>query len=169
MSLLRPSAHRRAIGPLAALLLLGAAAWPATPAARAELPPLAVVISAQTGVRSVSKAQLRRCFMGSLIEVSGVRLVPLNQPAGSAARRMFDRAILGMSEQASQRFWIDSLIRDGKRAPRATNNPRLLTKVVKKLRGAIGYVDAATVAGDAQLHSLVIDGASVGEERYPLR
>lgn len=66
----------------------------------------------------------------------------------SEPRREFDRVVLGMSAEASARYWIDTRIRSGDTAPKVIADPAMTVKLVGKLKGAVAYVPAtAPLAG----------------------
>jgi hypothetical protein len=134
----------------------------------AAAPHAAVIVSVDSGIESIPIAVLRRCFLGSPVEVGGVRLIPFNHPPESELRARFDGEVLGMTTLATQRFWIDSRIRGGARPPRAIGDPELLAKVVGKLRGAISYAYTDRLPRHPNLRAVTIDGLRPEDPRYPL-
>jgi len=96
-------------------------------------------------------------------------LIPFNHPPESRLRQRFDASILGMSLIASQRYWIDNLIRGGVRPPRAIADTGMLAAVVARLTGAISYLDLQQAQANPGLRVLDIDGVSSGDPRYALK
>jgi len=131
--------------------------------------PLVVVVSREIGASSISLGDLRRCFLGSTVDLAGVRLIPFNHPPSSGLRQRFDEGVLGMTVAASQRYWIDMRIRGGAPAPRTLGDPALLLKVIAKLPGAISYVEADLAATLPNVRMLAIDGVAPNAPHYPLR
>ena len=146
-----------AVVALAALLVMSA------PALRAADPPLVVIVAAGNPMTDISRANLRRAFLAEPTNGPGGKLIPLNQPPGSAARTVFDRLVLGLEAEDVARFWIDQRIRGLGGAPRAVP-AGLLVRVVPQLPGAIGYVRATELGAD--LKAITVDGKKAGDAGY---
>ncbi len=116
-------------------------------------------------MQDISRANLRRLFLGEPTSGPGGKLIPLNQPPGASARTQFDRVVLGLEPDDMARFWIDQRIRGQGGAPRAVP-PAMLVRVVPQLGGTIGYVRANEVAPG--LKALTIDGKRPGDADYLL-
>jgi hypothetical protein len=124
---------------------------------------LVVVVARDSKVRSLSRAELRRCFTGSTVVVANVRVIPFNFPAGTPERVAFDHAVLGMSPEQVGRYWVDRKIRGESGAPRSLPSPLHVTKVVAKFAGAISYLPADQLTDDVV--AVAIDGLAP----YPIR
>ncbi len=120
---------------LAALLLAGAVLC--TPAdaqvavvtgAAVRLPPLAAPELAQVWLR-------RRQF------VEGVRLQPVNLPAGHALRRWFSQQLLGQTPEELEGYWRDQYF-NGVLPPYVLGSEEAVLRFVAATPGAIGYVPA---------------------------
>ena len=150
---------------LLALLLLLSGAGP-TESKRLEAR-LVVIVAAQSPLQDISRPLLRRVFTGNPAELGGTRLVPLNYGPDDPLRTAFDRLVLGFSQEAAGRYWVDRRIRGQGLPPRAIPNVALLRAVVAKLPGAIGYVTADKL--DATVKPLRIDGHDYTSAEYPLK
>ena len=156
--------HRRFVATLiAATAMLSLLALLAAPLLRAADAPLVVVVGATSPMADISRGNLRRSFLGEPTGASGGKLIPLNQPPGSAARRQFDRVVLGLEPQAVTQFWIDQRIRGLGGAPRAIA-AAMLVRVVPQIAGTIGYVRANEIV--AGIKAITIDGKKPGEPGY---
>jgi hypothetical protein len=142
------------------LLLVGAA-----PALRAADPPLVVVVAAANPMADISRANLRRAFLGEPTSGPGGKLIPLNQPPGTPARTQFDRIVLDLEPEAVARFWIDQRIRGQGGAPRSVA-VSMLVRVVPQLAGTICYVRANEVGPG--MKAITIDGKKPGDPGYLL-
>lgn len=155
---------------LAVLLLLWAAASPLDLTVGAQPPAapshLVVIVAADSTLRDVSRALLKRVFLGEPAEHDGVRMVPLNYAPDDPLRVAFDRAALGFSSEASGRYWVDRRIRGQGLPPRAVPTPALLRAVVARLRGGIGYIAPDQL--NPTVKALTIDGARHTDAAYPL-
>ena len=144
----------------------GAAPTDAPPPA-ASASALVIVVGAQSPLHDISRKTLRRAYSGELSEEQGTRLVPLNQPPGSAARVAFDRTLLGLEPDAIARFWIDQRIRGQGSAPRAIPNVALLLRVLAQLPGGVSYVRRSDLPASAPgVKVLTIDGKKPGDPGY---
>jgi ABC-type phosphate transport system substrate-binding protein len=158
------NANRRlviaSLAALVGLVLVGAA-----PALRAADPPLVVIVAATNPIQDISRANLRRAFLGEPTSGPGGKLIPLNQPPGSPARYQFDRILLGLDPEDVARFWIDQRIRGQGGAPRAIP-AAMLVRVIPQLAGAIGYVRASELGPGVKI--VTIDGKKPGDPDYLL-
>ena len=155
---------------LAALLLFLTAASPLDRAATAQPPAvpgrLVVIVAADSTLRDVSHALLKRIFLGEPAEHDGVRLVPLNYGPEDPLRIAFDKTALGFSQEAAGRYWVDRRIRGQGLPPRAVATQSLLRAVVARLRGGIGYITPDQL--NPTVKALTIDGAHHTDAAYQL-
>jgi ABC-type phosphate transport system substrate-binding protein len=147
-------------------LLAAAIASPRWAAAE-ETVKLVVVVAKGSPVKSLTRAQLKRAFLGEPVSVKDVGLVPFNSAPGTAARAGFDRAILGMSPEAVGRFWVDRKVRGQPGAPRSLPSLAHVLKVVAKFPGAISYVPAEQLTSAVQ--PVAVDGVAYSDARYALK
>jgi hypothetical protein len=141
-------------------LLVGAA-----PALRAADPPLVVIVATTNPMQDISRASLRRSFLGEPTSGPGGKLIPLNQLPGTAARVQFDRIVLGLDPEDVARFWIDQRIRGLGGAPRAIPSA-MLVRVIPQLAGTISYVRTNELGPGVKV--ITIDGKKPGDPDYLL-
>jgi hypothetical protein len=153
---------------LSALVLLLGVLSPFTSGAHAdERSALVVIVGTGSDVTDISLAMLRRAFSGEPASTpKGTRLVPLNQPVGSAERALFDRAVLNLEPNDVGRFWISRRIRDEGLPPRTLPSLDLGVRVVASYPGAITYVSPDQV--NKNVRALRIDGKLPGDAGYLL-
>jgi hypothetical protein len=90
-----------------------------------------------------SAAELEKIFLRKTLRwPDGEIVLAFNATPDSERRRMFDRAVLGMSPDEAARYWLDQRIRNGVVAPREVEDPTLAIKLVTRLTGAVAYVPA---------------------------
>jgi type II secretory pathway pseudopilin PulG len=152
---------------LATLLVIGSLLPIAVPPARAATAKLVVVVAAATGLRDISTATLRRAFMGYPTDVSGKRLIPLNQPTATPNRVVFDQVMLGLTAEEVGRFWVDRRIRDESPPPKTIPSAELAVKVAASLPGAITYISEDLL--NEKVVALTIDGKSHKDGGYLLK
>lgn len=127
---------------------------------------LVVIVAKGSGIKDISKAELKRAFLGDTVVVDGKKLVPFNFSAGTSERGWFDRAILGMSGDVVKRFWVDRKIRGQPDAPRGLPSADIVIKVATKFPGAIAYIPEGALTSDVQ--ALTVDGVPYTHPSYPI-
>ncbi len=140
------------------LIALGAAPaaalWPPAAPAAAQLPPgggrpadsaLVVIGNAAIPADSVTLAELRRIFMArQRFWRGGLRVQPVNLPAGSELRERFSHAALGRASRELGGYWTD-LYFHGTEPPAVLASERAVLLFVQRTPGAVGYVRAAAL------------------------
>jgi hypothetical protein len=127
---------------------------------------LAIVVSKDSPVSDISFYELKRLYLGELINASGKRLLPLNLTPPARERSAFDNTVLGMSPEAIARYWVDRKIRGDSGPPKSIESLDLLQRVVARLDGAIGYAPVNAIR--PELKAIRIDGKGPGDSGYPL-
>lgn len=129
-------------------------------------PPLVVIVASGSSLTDLSRAQLRRIFLGEPTVLGGLRMIPVNHPPSDPVRTSFDALALGLSPDAAGRYWVDRRIRGQGLPPRAIAGTALIREVVAKLPGGIAYVSAEQVG--PSVRALLVDGIRHDDPRYPL-
>jgi hypothetical protein len=135
--------------------------------ARAEGEKLVVVVAKGSPVTSLSKSELKRCFLGEPLSAGGKTLVPFNSEPTKPVRAGFDSGVLGMSPSEVGRFWVDRKVRGQSAAPRSLPSIAHVVKVVAKFPNAISYVPASQLT--PELQPVAIDGIAYTDARYSVR
>jgi hypothetical protein len=154
--------------PMLALLIWSVAWLPlhSSVATAAEEP--LIVVAGPTFVGSdISFADLKSAFRGQVVQVGGVKLIPVNSPLGAPVRVSFDRIVLGLDPAAVGRFWVDMRIRDQGKPPTTASSPDLALRIAGALKGALTYTTKSKLpAGNFKV--LTIDGKAAGQAGYAL-
>lgn len=135
-------------------------------AAAADRKKLVVVVVKGSPVTSISRTDLKHCFLGDSISSGGKTLVPFNAEAKTSDRMGFDRGALGMSPDEVGRFWVDRRVRGQGSAPRSLPSVIHMVKVVAKFPGAIGYVPVDQLT--PELQPVKLDGVPYTDAGYAL-
>jgi hypothetical protein len=133
----------------------------------ADGPKLVVVVAKGSKLTSISRSDLKRCFLGEPITVGDKTLVPFNSDATTPARAGFDSAVFGMSPSQVGRFWVDRKVRGQSAAPRSLPSMAHVVKVVAKFPNAISYVPEDQLT--PLLQPVAIDGVAFTDARYAVR
>jgi hypothetical protein len=134
--------------------------------ASAEHKKLVVVVAKGSSITSISRSDLKHCFMGDSISADGKPLVPFNAEPKTAEREGFDRGILGMSPDEVGRYWIDRKVRGQSGAPRSLPSIMHVQKVVAKFPNAISYLPDDQLTADVQ--PVRLDGIAYTDSSYAL-
>lgn len=151
---MRPAVGRtRRCAPALVLLVLLAAATSGRAQVRASDPPavrpgpVAVIVAADwDGLEAIDLAELRALYLGRRTRWEGRRVHPFGLPPGHPARAAFSRDVLGRSEEALDRFWIEQALLGGALPPREAATPAEMVRAVRTTPGAIGYLPLAGLA-----------------------
>lgn len=125
---------------------------------------LVVVVAKGSSLTNISRADLKRCYLGDSVSGGGKTLVPFNAATNTPERTGFDKAVLGMSPDEVGRFWVDRKVRGQSAAPRALPSPAHMAKVAAKFPGAIGYLTEDQLTADIQ--AVQVDGVPYTDARY---
>ena len=134
--------------------------------AQADHKKLVVVVAKGSSLTSISRSDLKHCFMGDSTSAGGKTLVPFNAEPKTAARAGFDRGVLGMSPDEVGRYWVDRKVRGQSGAPRSLPSLIHVQKVVAKFPNAISYLPADQLTADVQ--AVKVDGVAYTEGGYAL-
>jgi len=115
---------------------------------------------------SISKMDLKHCFLGDPVSGGGKNLVPFNSEAKTAERIAFDKAILSMNADEVGRYWVDRKVRGQSSAPRSLPSMAHVVKVVAKFPGAISYVPVDKLT--PEMKPLKLDGVAYTDSSYAL-
>jgi ABC-type phosphate transport system substrate-binding protein len=141
-----------------AMLLLS----PLRSAAGVQHGTLVIIANKSVSATRISRDELRPIFQTKKDTwPDGSSARPFNLPEGTAARRSFDAAVLGLDPDRVARYWIDRKIRGGERPPQTSTSSALMLKIVSKTSGALGYVEAADVDASVKVIARVVDGQVV--------
>lgn len=107
---------------------------------------VAVVVSRDTPVDSMSTSQLQNIFLGRTSHLPGeVRAVPLDQADGNEVRDAFYRDLLGQSPAQVKAHWSKILFTGRGRPPRQVAGDEEVKRLVAATPGMVGYIDAASL------------------------
>lgn len=134
--------------------------------ADAEHKKLVVVVAKGSSITSISRSDLKHCFMGDSISLDGKTVIPFNAEPKTPERAGFDRGVLGMSPDEVGRYWVDRKVRGQSNAPRSLPSVILVQKVVAKFPNAISYLPVDQLTPDVQ--AVKLDGIAYTNSSYAL-
>jgi ABC-type phosphate transport system substrate-binding protein len=122
---------------LATTTLLASQTAPPVPAGE----PFHVIVNASNPISTIPRAQLSAIFLKKLSRwPSGIDVVPVDQLAESTVREQFSHAVLGKNTAYVIRYWHRLIFAGRGIPPREVGGDEDVIEIVRKERGAIGYV-----------------------------
>lgn len=108
------------------------------------------VVIANQKMPTLSPLQIKAIFLKKLTIVNDINIVPLNLNAQNKTRLIFEQNILHMSFERLKNYWSKQHYL-GHRPPISMHSQQSVKKFVKKVDGAIGYIDANLVDDDIKI------------------
>ncbi len=110
-----------------------------------------VVVAADSGVDSMSKAQVKAVFMGKKKKLpDGSPAVPVNQPEGSPLYSAFNQKVLGKSDAKIKQYWSARMFSGKGNPPKTVKDDAAVIEHVTSVPGGIGYIDEGALTGDVK-------------------
>lgn len=112
-----------------------------------------VVVNKANPVSSLSRGELSAIFMRRVRSwPDGTEIRPVDQRVGAGVRERFSRSVHGKSVAYVIRYWQRLIFAGRGIPPPEVPSGAAVMELVRRNRGAIGYVDAATpIAGDLKV------------------
>lgn len=113
--------------------------------AAAADPPLQVIVHPSRAGELLS-GQVRAIYLRQkLFWADGQAIVPINLPAGSAARELFSERVLGQDSRRLAAFWNQRYFEAGEFPPATLASDEAVIRFVAANADAVGYVRAVDV------------------------
>jgi len=123
------------------LLLLTVLLAGATNGAKPGFQGFLVVVNEANPVSSLSRQEISDLFLKKSSEWSGLgRVLPIDQPEGSAVRESFNREIHRKSNTAVRAYWQQRVFSGRDVPPPEKDGDQEVLAYVRKNAGAIGYL-----------------------------
>jgi hypothetical protein len=120
--------------------------------------PLAVIVPLQHAGTLLDTRELMLIFKRKkLFWEGGVRIHPVNLPAGNPWRRQFSQSVLKNLPEQQMQYW-NAMYYHGVFPPHVADSPEAVLRFVAETRGAIGYVPACLA--DTRVKSILWIGTS---------
>lgn len=107
-------------------------------------------IISNKNMKDLSKAQVKAIFLKKIVFVDDIKTVPLNLGARDNIRSSFERQIIKMNFNRLKSYWTKQHYL-GHRPPNTMKSQKSVKAFVKKVDGAIGYVDMSNVDSDVKV------------------
>lgn len=117
-----------------------------------SLPALAdSIVIGHPGMKPLDRTTLQRIYTGRIVEVGGVRVIPLNLPPGNQIRETFLRGCLKQDEEKYTGYWTVRRYVGKGTPPRELPTPAALVRYIAKTSGALGYVEESDITPEIRV------------------
>jgi hypothetical protein len=147
----------------------GRSAHAAPKATDSPSPPLAIIVNVANPVDNLSRAELRKVFLGERVHwPNGRRITLVMMEPGKAERTTLIHEVCQMSESDFNRHFLHGLFTgEVFVSPKTLASPVGVRKFVFNVPGAIGYLRTPDI--DASVKVLRVDGRLPDDKEYSLR
>lgn len=98
------------------------------------------VVIAHPATPRLDAVAMKRLYMGRLVEVEGVGVIPINQAMGRTVRVQFMETVLGQADDKYIAYWTVRRYIGKGAPPREMDNDAAVISYVQSTPGAVGYV-----------------------------
>ncbi|MFA6192583.1 MAG: hypothetical protein WC665_09550 [Sulfurimonas sp.] len=102
------------------------------------------VVISNKNIKELSESEIKAIFLKKLIFIDNFAAVPVNLEAGDSLRVKFEEKLLDMSFERLKSYWTKEHYL-GHRPPVNMKSEESVKAFVKKVDGAIGYINANSV------------------------
>lgn len=111
-----------------------------------------VIANKDMPVSSLSSDELYRIYLGKTKFLSsGVKVIPVDQQTGSAAREKFYSAVIKKSDPEVKAYWSRVIFSGQGYPPIQESDDRAVKELVAKNPNCLGYVDKSVVDGSVKV------------------
>lgn len=103
-----------------------------------------VVANKDCPVSEVSKADLKRVYVGKVTDIGGTKVSIANLALDNPAAEAFLMDVTAMNSSDYKSFWMAQQIRGGSTAPLVKKTAEVMIEFVKENAGNVGYVPKDT-------------------------
>ncbi|WOE69628.1 hypothetical protein RZR97_11030 [Hydrogenimonas thermophila] len=108
------------------------------------------VVIAQKSMPPLSEKQIRAIYLKKITILNNMLLVPVNLSASSLIRKSFEERILKMEHSRLKAYWTKQHYL-GRRPPLKMKSQKSVKAFIKKIEGAIGYIEADMVDDEIKI------------------
>ncbi len=102
------------------------------------------VVISNKNIKELSESEIKAIFLKKLIFIDNFAAVPVNLEAGDSLRVKFEEKLLDMSFERLKSYWTKEHYL-GHRPPINMKSEESVKAFVKKVDGAIGYINANSI------------------------
>ena len=115
--------------------------------APAAVPPASVLVVAHADTPSLNEDALQKIYLGKVVEVNGMPVVPVNLAKGSALRKDFMERVMAQDDDKFIAYWtVRRYIGKGS-PPKEFDSVEEQIAFIRSTPGAVGYIAATAEVG----------------------
>ncbi len=111
------------------------------------------VIANKRNDKALDKETIKAIYLKKIRKSGSLKLVPVNLPAKNKVRKSFEKNVLEMTQEELKAYWKKQHYL-GIRPPLVLSSPQSVKLFVKKVPGALGYIEAEDV--DANISTVYV-------------
>ncbi len=108
------------------------------------------VIVSNNKLRDISKSELKAIYLNKISFLGNKKIIPLNLYAKDPIRISFETKVLNMSFRHLKSYWAKQHYL-GHRPPLSMKSQESVIAFIKKVDGAIGYIDIKNIDEDLKI------------------
>jgi ABC-type phosphate transport system substrate-binding protein len=108
------------------------------------------VVISNKNMKDLSEGEIKAIFLKKLTIINDVTAVPLNLEAREPLRLEFEQKLLNMNFEKLKSYWTKEHYL-GHRPPISMKSQESVKAFVKKVDGAIGYINSSSVDSDLKV------------------
>jgi len=102
------------------------------------------VVISNKNMKNLSKTQIKAIFLKKITIINDIKVVPISLGARDPLRSKFEKKILAMSFMRLKSYWTKQHYL-GRRPPVSMKSQDSIKAFVKKVDGAVGYINESLV------------------------
>lgn len=95
-------------------------------------------------ISDISSTQIKAIFLKKTSYIDDIKVIPVNLGAKNSIRSSFEKRILKMHLSRLKSYWTKQHYL-GRRPPLSMKSPEMIKAFVKKVDGALGYIDSKNI------------------------
>ena len=107
-------------------------------------------VIANKNMKDLSQTQIKAIFLKKLTIIDDTKMVPVSLGARDKLRENFEKNILKMNFQRLKSYWSKQHYL-GRRPPLSMKSEESVKAFVKKVDGAIGYIEKSAIDNDIKI------------------
>ncbi|MBI4368640.1 MAG: hypothetical protein HY547_00250 [Elusimicrobia bacterium] len=117
---------------------------------------IAIVAGPGFPASTLTREEARDIFLGEKVMLQGNRLRPLETKEPKGLRGLFFKAVLSVSEDGYQSYWIKKVFQDGGTPPSSLTGVEALVAALQTDHNALGFLWASDASKIAGLKTLLV-------------
>lgn len=108
------------------------------------------VIISNSSLKHLTKQQIKAIYLKKTTHIDGIDLVPINLEYNNVLRKKFNKEILHMNTEQLKKYWAQQYL-SGIRPPISMKSQKSIKAFVKKVDGAIGYINKKNIDNNVRI------------------